>query len=402
MKTLGAHLFKKKSPSKKKGHSRASKSKSKKISLKLKLSPSKASFFAGLPTKNTVKSKPKKPNQPLPALVSQEVSHELISPPENANHLSIDQLIRPDSNLKDTLESFLLDQRSIHTKRAYARDLKRFVQYLLVRRFDEGSGLRRVDRNLIVGYRESLMKEGLEHTTIDRHLATLRSFFRWLVDEGLMDRNPAEQVRFLKPKRISKTLGFTDEEVRRILALPDLHKRTGAQHFAILMLLFYCGLRRSEICDIRTSQITTERDHPVIRLRGKGNVERFVVLNPKVNRALNHYLLITGKSLSKDQVLFSPIRNNRSKELQKPLDPSMIYYIVTTYAKKAGIRSRVSPHSCRATAISNARDRNVSDRAIQEFAGWASADMITRYDKRKTSVENSASLSISYDDDLKR
>jgi len=74
----------------------------------------------------------------------------------------------------------------------------------------------------------------------------------------------------------------------------------------------------------------------------------------------------------------------------------MIFYIVTKYARQAGIANRVSPHSCRATAISNARDRNVPDRAIQEFAGWATPDMITRYDKRKTAVENSAALSIDY------
>ena len=74
----------------------------------------------------------------------------------------------------------------------------------------------------------------------------------------------------------------------------------------------------------------------------------------------------------------------------------MVFYIVTSYAKKEGIANRVSPHSCRATAISNARDRNVPDRAIQEFAGWASPDMITRYDKRRTSVEASAAHAISY------
>ncbi len=62
----------------------------------------------------------------------------------------------------------------------------------------------------------------------------------------------------------------------------------------------------------------------------------------------------------------------------------------------AGIQKRVSPHSCRATAISNARDREAPDRAIQEFAGWSSPEMIVRYDKRKTAVEKSAAHMISY------
>ena len=91
-----------------------------------------------------------------------------------------------------------------------------------------------------------------------------------------------------------------------------------------------------------------------------------------------------------------PIKNNRAGTTDKALDPSMIFYIVRKYARMAGIERKISPHSCRATAISHARDRNVPDRAIQEFAGWSTAAMITRYDKRKSAIENSASHTIDY------
>ena len=241
-----------------------------------------------------------------------------------------------------------------------------------------------------------LLVDGLEHTTVDRHLATLRSFFRWLMDDGHIAKNPAEGVRFLNPKKISRTIGFTDEEVRKLLLVPDLHTRTGSLHYAILMVLFYCGLRRSEVCELRTSSLGLEREHRVLRLRGKGNAERVVVMVPPVWRALKHYLIISRRTLEGDEPLFAPIRNNRTGILNKGLDPSMIFYIVRKYAKAAGIANRVSPHSCRATAISNARDHNVPDRAIQEFAGWASPDMITRYDKRKSAVEKSAAHAIVY------
>jgi integrase len=142
-----------------------------------------------------------------------------------------------------------------------------------------------------------------------------------------------------------------------------------------------------------------EREQFILRLRGKGNAERLVVLIPPVKNAIDHYLRITLKDQRQDQPLFTPIKNNRTGSLMKPIDSSLVYYIVTKYAKEAGIANRVSPHSCRATAISNARDHNVSDRAIQEFAGWTSPGMITRYDKRKTQIEDSASLSISYEID---
>jgi integrase len=109
-----------------------------------------------------------------------------------------------------------------------------------------------------------------------------------------------------------------------------------------------------------------------------------------------HYFAITLKDLSQDQWMLTPVRNNRTGAREKPLDPSQVFYVVTRYAKLAGVANRVSPHSCRATAISNARDHHVPDRAIQEFAGWTSPDMITRYDKRRTSVEASAAHAIQY------
>lgn len=306
------------------------------------------------------------------------------------------EILRPDDTLKQSIEGFLLDQRSAHTQRAYGKDLKRFIQYLLARQQERG--IEKIDRLLIIAYKDSLLNEGLEHTTVDRHLATLRSFFRWLVDDGKLERSPVEGVRFINPKRLSSTLGFSDEEVTRVLGVPVRHSKTGALHHAILSVLFYCGLRRSELCALRTTNLGTERNHPVLRLRGKGNAERLIVIPPKAWESLNHYLTISRKNILEDQVLFNPIRNNRGGGIiEKNLDPSTIYYIVTKYAKLAGIANRVSPHSCRATAISNARDHQVSDRSIQEFAGWASPDMITRYDKRRNAIENSASLAIRYE-----
>lgn len=304
------------------------------------------------------------------------------------------ELIRPGEGLAQSIEGFLLDQRSEHTRRAYGKDLKRFVRFLLERKLERG--IERLDRSVLIAYKDSLLSEGLEHTSIDRHLSTLRSFFRWLVDDGILEKSPAEGVRFLNPRKLSSTRGFSDEEVRRVLAIPNLHSRVGSQHYAILMLLFYCGMRRAELCSLRTSHLSEERGTRILKLRGKGNAERILPLVPAVCRALDHYFLITRRDPTRDQPLFSPLRNNRTGATQKPLDPSMVFYIVSRYAREAGITHRVSPHSCRATAISNARDHDVPDRVIQEFAGWSSPAMITRYDKRKSAIEKSASHAIRY------
>jgi integrase/recombinase XerD len=303
-------------------------------------------------------------------------------------------LIQPGNLLKASIHAFFQDLRSVHTRKAYEKDLNRFFKYLILRKARLGP--ESLNRAHVIGYKDHLLSEKLQHTTIDRHLATLRTFFRWLVEDGILTKNPAENVRFLNPKRESSTVGFSDEEVVQTLKIPDLHRRTGAMHYAILMVLFYCGLRRSELCSLKLNDIGLERGHHFLRLTGKGNVERIVVLLTPVWNAIQHYLRMTGKKLGTDEYLFSPIRNNRTGESKKPIDSSMVFYIVKKYANLAGIKKKVSPHSCRATAISNARDHNVPDRAIQEFAGWSTTTMITRYDKRKTALEKSAVHSISY------
>jgi site-specific recombinase XerD len=311
-------------------------------------------------------------------------------------NFSIEDLIRPGDHLKTHLESFLLDQRSLNTRRAYSKDLKRFVRFLHARHLEQGNVA--INRVLVISYKEFLISENLEQTTVDRHLACLRSFFRWLKDDGVLDSNPVEGVRFLRPKRLSGTIGFSDVEVQKILSLPNLHKKSGSLHYAILMLLFYGGLRRSEICDLKLNHLFVERNQHLLKVQGKSNRERLIVLVPSVWNAMEHYFKISVRDFNstKEEPLFLPVRNNRTKNLNKSLDGSSIFYMVQKYAKMAGILHRVSPHSCRATAISNARDHHVPDRAIQEFAGWSSTQMITTYDKRRTSIEDSPSHSISY------
>ncbi len=344
----------------------------------------------------------KKEKKDVNLLPAKEVQLITFEPPVQAikaqdeipSFLMTPELLKPNQQLKDCIEAFLLNQNSPHTQRAYGKDLKKWIKYLHSRHYQFGP--EKINRLLIVSYKDMLLGEEMQHTSIDRHLSTLRGFFKWCVDEGVIEKNPALGVRFLNPKRLSKTNAFTDEEVRKLLKIPDLHTRVGSLHYAILMVLFYCGLRRSELCELKTSNLGEERNHKILRLRGKGDKERVVVVIPPVWNAIVHYLKMLRKELSQDQVLFTPLKNNRTHKLEKPLDPSAIYYIVTKYAKFSGVSKKVSPHSCRATAISNARDHNVPDRAIQEFAGWSSPDMITHYDKRKTSVENSAAHSISY------
>ena len=102
----------------------------------------------------------------------------------------------------------------------------------------------------------------------------------------------------------------------------------------------------------------------------------------------------------KDAPLFTPTKNPRTGHLNKILNPNAITYIVARYAMKAGVVKHVSPHSCRATCISNALDRKATHRSVQHLAGWTTPLMIQRYDKRREELKNSAAFLIDYREEL--
>lgn len=300
------------------------------------------------------------------------------------------------------MERFIRTQRSKHTQRAYEGDLKQFLGWLRTEKYSPGI-------DALLEYRDWLVKPkdklglGLSRSSANRKFATVRSFLAWLQGRGFLRENPAIWVKNFRAKTESPTLGFSDSQVAHMLSLPNLYTRSGLQHAAILHLLFYLGLRRSEVCDLTCAHLGQARvkDGVVTTLRvpGKGDKERLLPVPGPVLRILELYLERNKLTFGMDRPLFSAVKNNVGKKQVAHLNTNTIAFIVKKYAKKAGIDARVSPHSCRATCISNALDQGATHRAVQQMAGWSSPLMIERYDKRKTSLENSAVHVVAYPDD---
>ncbi|MCO5141549.1 MAG: tyrosine-type recombinase/integrase [Oligoflexia bacterium] len=295
---------------------------------------------------------------------------------------------------------FVANQRSVHTRRAYEGDLKQFIGYI---RAENASG---ESFDLLVKYRDWLVREkdkgglGLKRGSANRKFATVRSFLTWLQSRGKIRENPSLWVRNFRAKVESSTQGFSDFEVSRMLEIPSLRTDSGRMHSLILHFLFYMGLRRSELVALRASNIERARvgENLVLTLRipGKGDKERILPIPEKVKDRLSHYMAKKSLSIGEDVPLFSPVRNNITGVKTKAIDATAIYYIVKKYATLAGVERRVSPHSCRATCISNALDHAASHRAVQELAGWSSPLMIERYDKRRTALQDSAVHVVDY------
>lgn len=297
------------------------------------------------------------------------------------------------------IERFVRTQRSAHTQRAYASDLKQFLSWLRSERYSPGLDALLEYRDYLVRPREE-RGLGLTRGSANRKFATVRAFLGWLQMRGFMQENPAIWVKNFRAKVESPTQGFSDSQVARLLEMPNQYTRSGVMHALILHILFYLGLRRSEVVSLKCSHFGQMRvkDKVVttVRVQGKGDKERLLPVPHAVERLLELYMQRNGLAYGMDRYLFTAVKNNVMKKTEAPLNTNTIAYVVKKYARKAGIDAAVSPHSCRATCISNALDQGASHRAVQQMAGWSSPLMIERYDKRQTDLANSAVHVVAY------
>jgi integrase/recombinase XerD len=298
------------------------------------------------------------------------------------------------------VQPFLNNQLSHHTRRAYETDLKQFFRFL------EG----RIDVKTLKGLRSEhiilfrkYLEEGrisgkpFEKSSINRKLAVIKSFFDWLQANHVALDNPASRVKGFPQNQESKLLGLSDEEASRMMEIPNRNSRSGAMHQAALSTLLYLGLRKGELIGLKMGDLDSERGVPVLRVRGKGHRVRVLPLTDLLRARLDHYFTVCGRDrMDKEAPLFTPTRNPRFGVTHKALNPNAITYLVVRYAVKAGVLKKISPHSCRATCISNALDRKATHRSVQHLAGWSTPLMIQRYDKRREDLKNSAAFTIDY------
>ncbi len=297
------------------------------------------------------------------------------------------------------IQRFTQTQRSIHTQRAYGNDLKQFLGWLRMESYSPSL-------DALLEYRDWLVRPkerngaGLSRSSANRKFATVRSFLGWLMGRGYLKENPAIWVRNFRAKVESPTEGLSDAQVARTLDMASQHTKSGLMHALILRILFYMGLRRGEVVALKCSHIGQTRvgDSIITSLRvpGKGDKERILPIPKPVLQILTIYLERFNLAPGMDRFLFSAVKNNRALKKDRPLNTNTIAYIVKKYTKKAGVKAKISPHSCRSTCISNALDQGASHRSVQQMAGWSSPLMIERYDKRTTDLKNSAVHVVSY------
>lgn len=317
----------------------------------------------------------------------------VVAPPSNGL-TRIDQL----ADVPPELE-WLANITNEKTRRAYAIDLKEFVQFASIRRPQE---LRRVARALVIAWRTDMENRELSGATIRRKLAAISSLFDYLCERNAVVGNPVDGV---KRPRVSGNEGSTpalgDRQARRLLDAPPADTLKGIRDRAILATLLYHGIRREELCKLRVKDIQTRQGVPHLRIHGKGDKVRFIPLHPAANRLMTQYTRRAGHASDREGALFRPVRNNRSPEgLERALDPSSIYRnVVMKYGRETGLSIEVNGlcvHSMRATAATNALEHQSDIAKVQEWLGHANVSTTRLYDRRKNKPEDSPTFRVKF------
>lgn len=268
------------------------------------------------------------------------------------------------SVLLNNFESYLQLEKGLseNTLMAYAKDVEKLQNYAE----EINKSVDQLDYNDLNAFVGALFDIGLSARSQARVVSGVKQFFDFLILEGELKQNPSA---LLEPPKIGRKLPevLTIEEIDAMIAQIDLSKNEGHRNKAILETLYCCGLRVSELCDLKISLIYRQEGY--IRVIGKGNKERLIPLADSVTRELDFYFAAMRKQLDiarghEDFVFL----NRRGKQLTRV----MIFTIIKDLADKAGIKKNISPHTFRHSFATHLLEGGANLRAIQDMLGHES------------------------------
>jgi integrase/recombinase XerD len=211
----------------------------------------------------------------------------------------------------------------------------------------------------ILAYISSI--NGLEVSTVNRHISSLKSFFNYLVDESIIKVSPIEEVSSLKKaKKLPKYLSIF--EVNKLLNIP-LNSEFDYRNKAMLELMYATGLRVSELVSIEYSNIDFENS--IIRINGKGKKERIIPLGEVASYYLKVYLSDYRSKLLKRNTYNQVFLNNHGK----PITRQGFNYILENIRELTGITKEITPHVLRHSFATHLLEGGADIRSIQEMLG---------------------------------
>lgn len=245
-----------------------------------------------------------------------------------------------------------------NTLAAYRQDLEFYESFMKEKALDWSS----VKRDHVMAFLRGERQRGLEAPSIARRLVAVKLFHRFLVKERLLGEDVTEVIE--TPKLWKKLPQFLIlSEIEALLGAPDIKKAEGIRDRAILECLYACGMRVSEIAGLRLNDVNLE--NAFVRCLGKGGKERVVPIGRSAIKSCVDYLQkVRAKKRAKSDHFFIG-RSGRG------LTRQYLWQILKRYARMAGIRKEITPHTLRHSFATHLLERGADLRVVQELLGHA-------------------------------
>jgi len=258
----------------------------------------------------------------------------------------------------------------------YLLDVQKLIRFLETENLQTSPSS--IQKTNIVAF-VSHLAEDVNARSQARILSGLRSFFDYLIQENIRDNDPMELIEAPKVgRKLPDTLSL--DEIDNLIKSIDLSKPQGERNKVIIETLYSCGLRVSELTELRLSDLFFEEGF--IQVLGKGNKNRFIPIAPSTQKLIEDYQINFRNHQEVDvkskDILFL---NRRGKKLTR----AMIFTIIKNQAKLAGIRKNISPHTFRHSFATHLLENGADLRAIQQMLGHESittTEIYMHLDKR--------------------
>lgn len=263
--------------------------------------------------------------------------------------------------LKEYLTILKLERNlSGNTLASYKNDISSFISFINEKNIDDPS---EVNSKILVEFFKNLKDAGLVSTSAARYHSSVKGFFSYLHQNAYIKTNPVDK---LNPPKLSRKLPvvLTIYEIEKILDSPDISDKFGLRDKAILEILYACGLRVSELINLKISDLYLDDD--VIRVFGKGSKERLVPIGSSAVKWTKQYLKkgrpLFEKKLKSENIVFLNTRGTKFSRMG-------VWKIIDFYSKQSGIEKEVHPHTFRHSFATHLIEGGADLRAVQEMLG---------------------------------
>ena len=265
-----------------------------------------------------------------------------------------------DTRYQDYLTMLRVERNvSPKTLEAYGRDLKQYFSFLSEKSVTH---INQISQGHVREYIRKLNQCGLASSSITRILSSIRSYHKYLSSERLVDENP---TLVLSNPRVQKKLPdvLIEEEISSIINVVDETSPFARRDKAIIEMLYSCGLRVSELCDLTLNHLFLDDD--MIRIMGKGLKERLLPIGDRAKKYINAYIIHSRPRMQKGKGGSTVFLSRNGNKLTR----AMINNILRKWSKLAGITKPVSPHTLRHSFATHLLEGGADLRFVQALLG---------------------------------